>query len=105
MKSGSVILVAAAAALRADVGPRAAALKRNPDPGGDDAKAETFDRSRPAAQAGAASALRSAAEENLRLCEGAFVLHNAAEVHKIVIKTPALDITGWIDLSSIGAWR
>ena len=33
--------------------------------------------------------------------EGTFVLHNAAEVHKIVIKTPAFDVAGWIDLSSM----
>lgn len=33
--------------------------------------------------------------------EGIFVLHNAAEVHKIVIKTPAFDVAGWIDLSSM----
>jgi hypothetical protein len=33
--------------------------------------------------------------------EGSFVLHNAAEVHKIVIKTPAFDVAGWIDLSSM----
>ena len=31
--------------------------------------------------------------------EGTFVLHNASEVHKIVIKTPAFDVAGWIDLS------
>lgn len=29
------------------------------------------------------------------------MLHNAAEVHKIVIKTPAFDVAGWIDLSSM----
>jgi hypothetical protein len=33
--------------------------------------------------------------------EGIFVLHNAAEVHKIVIKTPAFDVGGWIDLSNM----
>jgi hypothetical protein len=33
--------------------------------------------------------------------EGTFVLHNAAEVHKIVIKTPAFDVAGWIDLSKM----
>ena len=33
--------------------------------------------------------------------EGAFVLHNASEVHKLVIKTPAFDVAGWIDLSSM----
>lgn len=33
--------------------------------------------------------------------EGTFVLHNAAEVHVIPIKTPAFDVSGWIDLSSM----
>jgi hypothetical protein len=33
--------------------------------------------------------------------EGTFVLHNASEVHKIVIKTPAFDVAGWIDLSNM----
>lgn len=33
--------------------------------------------------------------------EGTFVLHNASEVHKIVIKTPAFDVAGWIDLSKM----
>ena len=33
--------------------------------------------------------------------EGAFVLHNASEVHKLVIKTPAFDVAGWIDLSKM----
>ena len=33
--------------------------------------------------------------------EGTFVLHSAGEVHKIVIKTPAFDVAGWIDLSSM----
>jgi hypothetical protein len=33
--------------------------------------------------------------------EGTFVLHNAAEVHKIAIKTPAFDVAGWIDLSKM----
>lgn len=33
--------------------------------------------------------------------EGTFVLHNAAEIHKIVIATPAFDVSGWIDLSSM----
>lgn len=33
--------------------------------------------------------------------EGTFVLHNAAEVHKIVFATPAFDVAGWIDLSSM----
>ena len=33
--------------------------------------------------------------------EGTFVLHNAAEVHKIVIKTKAFDVAGWIDLSKM----
>lgn len=33
--------------------------------------------------------------------EGTFVLHNASEVHKIVIKTPAFDVAGWVDLSKM----
>ena len=33
--------------------------------------------------------------------EGTFVLHNASEVHKLVIKTPAFDVAGWIDLSNM----
>src|SRR5262249_34684703 len=33
--------------------------------------------------------------------EGTFVLHNASEVHKLVIKTPAFDVAGWIDLSKM----
>jgi hypothetical protein len=33
--------------------------------------------------------------------EGTFVLHNASEIHKIVIKTPAFDVAGWIDLSNM----
>jgi hypothetical protein len=33
--------------------------------------------------------------------EGTFVLHNAAEIHKIVIKTPAFDVAGWIDMSNM----
>jgi hypothetical protein len=33
--------------------------------------------------------------------EGTFVLHNAAEIKKIVIKTPAFDVAGWIDLSKM----
>ena len=33
--------------------------------------------------------------------QGTFVLHNAAEVHKIVIATPAFDVAGWIDLSGM----
>jgi hypothetical protein len=33
--------------------------------------------------------------------EGTFVLHNAAEIHKIAIKTPAFDVAGWIDLSKM----
>jgi hypothetical protein len=33
--------------------------------------------------------------------EGTFVLHTASEVHKIVIKTPAFDVAGWIDLSKM----
>lgn len=33
--------------------------------------------------------------------EGTFVLHNAAEVHKIVIKTPAFDVAGWIDMNKM----
>jgi hypothetical protein len=33
--------------------------------------------------------------------EGTFVLHNAAEVYKIVIATPAFDVAGWIDLSKM----
>jgi hypothetical protein len=33
--------------------------------------------------------------------EGTFVLHNASEVHKLVIKTPAFDIAGWIDMSNM----
>jgi hypothetical protein len=31
--------------------------------------------------------------------EGTFALHNAAEVHKLVIKTPAFDLGGWLDMS------
>ncbi|HEY1473853.1 MAG TPA: hypothetical protein VGF53_07190 [Pseudolabrys sp.] len=33
--------------------------------------------------------------------EGTFVLHNAAEIHKIVIKTKAFDVSGWLDLSQM----
>jgi len=33
--------------------------------------------------------------------EGTFVLHNAAEIKKLVIKTPAFDVSGWIDLSGM----
>ena len=33
--------------------------------------------------------------------EGTFVLHNAAEIKKLVIKTPAFDVAGWIDLSKM----
>ena len=33
--------------------------------------------------------------------EGTFVLHNAAEVHKIVVKTPAFEVGGWLDLSKM----
>ena len=33
--------------------------------------------------------------------EGTFVLHNASEIHKLVIKTPAFDVAGWIDLSNM----
>src|ERR1700756_5967169 len=33
--------------------------------------------------------------------EGTFVLHNASEVHKLVIKTPAFDVAGWIDLTKM----
>jgi hypothetical protein len=33
--------------------------------------------------------------------EGTFVLHNASEVHKLVIKTPAFDVAGWIDLTTM----
>jgi hypothetical protein len=33
--------------------------------------------------------------------EGTFVLHNASEIHKLVIKTPAFDVAGWIDLSKM----
>jgi hypothetical protein len=33
--------------------------------------------------------------------EGTFVLHSAAEIHKIVIQTPAFDLSGWLDLSSM----
>ncbi|MEA2953200.1 MAG: hypothetical protein QOJ96_2720 [Alphaproteobacteria bacterium] len=33
--------------------------------------------------------------------EGTFVLHNAAEIKKIVIATPAFDVAGWIDLSKM----
>ena len=33
--------------------------------------------------------------------EGTFVLHNAAEIKKLAIKTPAFDVSGWIDLSGM----
>jgi hypothetical protein len=33
--------------------------------------------------------------------EGTFVLHNASEIHKIVIATPAFDVSGWLDLSQM----
>lgn len=33
--------------------------------------------------------------------EGTFVLHNASEIHKIVIATPAFDVSGWLDLSNM----
>ena len=33
--------------------------------------------------------------------EGTFVLHNASEIKKLVIKTPAFDVGGWIDLSKM----
>ena len=33
--------------------------------------------------------------------EGTFVLHNAAEIKKLAIKTPAFDVSGWIDLSNM----
>jgi len=33
--------------------------------------------------------------------EGTFVLNNASEVKKLVIKTPAFDVGGWIDLSKM----
>jgi hypothetical protein len=33
--------------------------------------------------------------------EGTFVLHNAAEIKKLAIKTPAFDVAGWIDLSGM----
>ena len=33
--------------------------------------------------------------------EGTFVLHNSQEVHVIPIKTPAFDVSGWLDLSSM----
>ena len=33
--------------------------------------------------------------------EGTFVLHNAAEIKKLVIKTKAFDVSGWIDLSKM----
>jgi hypothetical protein len=33
--------------------------------------------------------------------EGTFVLHNAAEIKKLVIKTPAFDVSGWLDLSQM----
>jgi hypothetical protein len=33
--------------------------------------------------------------------EGTFVLHNASEIHKIVIATAAFDVSGWLDLSNM----
>ena len=33
--------------------------------------------------------------------EGTFLLHNANEIHKIVIATPAFDVSGWLDLSKM----
>jgi hypothetical protein len=33
--------------------------------------------------------------------EGTFLLHSAGEVKKLVIKTPAFDVGGWIDLSKM----
>jgi hypothetical protein len=33
--------------------------------------------------------------------EGTFVLHNAAEIKKLVIQTKAFDVSGWLDLSSM----
>lgn len=33
--------------------------------------------------------------------EGTFVLHNAAEIKKLVIQTPAFDVSGWLDLSKM----
>jgi hypothetical protein len=33
--------------------------------------------------------------------EGTFVLHNAAEIKKLVIKTPAFDVSGWLDRSQM----
>jgi hypothetical protein len=33
--------------------------------------------------------------------EGTFVLRNAQEIKKLVIKTPAFDVGGWIDLSKM----
>lgn len=33
--------------------------------------------------------------------EGTFVLHNAAEIKKLVIKTPAFDVSGWLDLTQM----
>jgi hypothetical protein len=33
--------------------------------------------------------------------EGTFVLHNAAEIKKLVIQTKAFDVSGWLDLSKM----
>lgn len=33
--------------------------------------------------------------------QGTFVLHNASEVRKLVIATPAFDLGGWMDLSKM----
>lgn len=31
--------------------------------------------------------------------EGTFTLQNAADIHKLVVKTPAFDLSGWLDLT------
>ena len=31
--------------------------------------------------------------------EGTFTLQNAADIHKLVVKTPAFDLSGWLDFT------
>jgi hypothetical protein len=104
MKSASVVRMAAAAALLAPVAARAAALTQPKSRGATMRKPKS---KRSTAAAGPQRKPERLALREPRLkkiyvyAEGTFVLNNATQVHKIVIETPAFDVAGWIDLSSM----